>query len=382
MKVSISSYLRKLGAASPDELMGRFCRWWVAEFVDLFPPRVAEWLTGKDRRRLVLSLEPERVGLEIQGGAGQGRICGEIERSRYSPDAIDRFLVKHSLRRADVDIAIRLHRERIFQRRFLLPLAAESAIEEVALRDLTRRTPFKPADIHHDVRAARAPADKIEVVQWVVRRSVADQMIAALQMAPGEVACLVGDPPLDVGPAPLIRLSRGVSGGASWLRACRIALIATGIALAVALVAGKLWRQQIALDDLANQLADLRPRAQQVRALVNGLDRTQAIIERIRSRKRDDVRFLDAWEEATRVVPHDTWLTELRLVPATEHGGEQVVMTGFSTAAARLVGLIDASPMFSDASLTAPISRDNTEERERFSIEAALRPHGAHRGAQ
>jgi general secretion pathway protein L len=166
------------------------------------------------------------------------------------------------------------------------------------------------------------------------------------------------------------------------MRAGRIALVATGIALAVALIGGKLWRQELALDDLESQLAEVGPKAQQVRALVSGLERTQTIVYSVRSRKRDDFRFLDAWEEATRVVPQDTWLTELRLVEATEQRDQQVVMSGFSTAAARLVGLIDASPIFSDASLTAPISRDNLEERERFSIQAALRPRGQNRGAR
>ena len=382
MKSPTSSYLRQLGLTSPAGLLIRFRRWWIGEFVGLFPARMAEWLTGKDRRRLVVSLEPGRVGLEIQDGGGQARIRGEIDRSRYSAACIDQFLAGHALRRADIEIAVRLDHDRIFQRRFPLPLEAESAIEEVALRDLTRKTPFKPADIYHDLRGSRTTAGKIDVVQWVARRSIADQAIAALQIAPAEVDCLVADPPADGGPTPLIRLSRDPQGSASWMRAGRIVLVGTGIALAVALVGGKLWRQQLALDDLESQLAEVGPKAQQVRALVSGLERTQTIVYSVRSRKRDDFRFLDAWEEATRVVPQDTWLTELRLVEATEQRDQQVVMSGFSTAAARLVGLIDASPMFSDASLTAPISRDNLEERERFSIQAALRPRGQNRGAR
>ena len=278
MKSPTSSYLRQLGLTSPAGLLIRFRRWWIGEFVGLFPARMAEWLTGKDRRRLVVSLEPSRVGLEIQDGGGQARIRGEIDRSRYSPACIDQFLAGHALRRADIEIAVRLDHDRIFQRRFPLPLEARSAIEEVALRDLTRKTPFKPADIYHDLRGSRTTAGKIDVVQWVARRSIADQAIAALQIAPAEVDCLVADPPADGGPAPLIRLSRDPQGSASWMRAGRIALVATGIALAVALIGGKLWRQELALDDLESQLAEVGPKAQQVRALVSGLERTQTIV--------------------------------------------------------------------------------------------------------
>jgi hypothetical protein len=36
--------------------------------------------------------------------------------------------------------------------------------------------------------------------------------------------------------------------------------------------------------------------------------------------------------------------------------------------------LVDASPAFVDASLVSPIARDNSQDRERFSIQARVRP--------
>ena len=63
---------------------------------------------------------------------------------------------------------------------------------------------------------------------------------------------------------------------------------------------------------------------------------------------------------------------------AAAHQGRQAAaarrLTGFSSAAAGLVAVIDASPIFVDASLVSPIARDNSEDRERFSIQARLRP--------
>ena len=47
-------------------------------------------------------------------------------------------------------------------------------------------------------------------------------------------------------------------------------------------------------------------------------------------------------------------------------------MTGLSTAAANLVALVDKSPMFADAALTAPIAVDSIEQRERFTLQAKL----------
>jgi general secretion pathway protein L len=47
-------------------------------------------------------------------------------------------------------------------------------------------------------------------------------------------------------------------------------------------------------------------------------------------------------------------------------------MTGLSSGAADLVALVDKSPLFADAALTAPIAQDSTEQRERFTLQARL----------
>jgi len=49
-------------------------------------------------------------------------------------------------------------------------------------------------------------------------------------------------------------------------------------------------------------------------------------------------------------------------------------MVGFSSAAASLVGMVDRSALFADASLTAPVTLDPIEGRERLSLQAKLRP--------
>ena len=81
--------------------------------------------------------------------------------------------------------------------------------------------------------------------------------------------------------------------------------------------------------------------------------------------------MLEVWEEATRILPPHSWLSELRLSETAER--RQVVMSGFSAAAARLVGLIDASAIFTDAALAGPIAVDPAEGKERFIIQAHVK---------
>jgi general secretion pathway protein L len=50
-----------------------------------------------------------------------------------------------------------------------------------------------------------------------------------------------------------------------------------------------------------------------------------------------------------------------------------------SAAAASLVGLLDRSALFTEASLVGPIAADPAEGRERFIIQAKLKPPAATR---
>jgi general secretion pathway protein L len=82
--------------------------------------------------------------------------------------------------------------------------------------------------------------------------------------------------------------------------------------------------------------------------------------------------LLDVWEEVSKIIPANSWLTELRLSEVAQRQDQIVVMTGLSSAAAELVAMVDKSPLFADAALTAPIALDSMEQRERFTLQAKL----------
>jgi general secretion pathway protein L len=83
-----------------------------------------------------------------------------------------------------------------------------------------------------------------------------------------------------------------------------------------------------------------------------------------------DVSVLEVWDELSRILPDHTFLTESRIADS------KVTMTGFSSDAARLVRIIDQSPLFSGAALTAAITSDATEHKDRFSISFKVRGGG------
>ena len=80
-----------------------------------------------------------------------------------------------------------------------------------------------------------------------------------------------------------------------------------------------------------------------------------------------DVGILEIWDELSRVLPDNTFLTETRIADG------KVTVSGFSADAARLVRVIDQSPLFSGATLATAITPDATEHKDRFSITFKVR---------
>jgi general secretion pathway protein L len=267
---------------------------------------------------------------------------------------------------------VRLPGGRIFGRSLTLPVEAMRALDRIVEQDLIGKTPFRRQDIYCGHAATRAAPDRIVVRQWVARRDIVEDAVASVGLDLDAVAFVDAEARPDADASPRIALRPDRDDRSRWIGATATAL--AGSALVLALVAGGLtyWRQGTALDDLDAQLAGARAKAQQVRNAIDKLEKKQAVLLRLRAHKADQPGLLDAWEEATRILPSHSWLTELRLSEAADKQ-PQISMTGFSTAASSLVGIIDQSPFFTDASLTAPIALDPVEQRERFALQAKLK---------
>jgi general secretion pathway protein L len=367
----LSFSLTRSGSRIPD-LLARLGQWWLTEFLALLPDRLSEWLTDRGYKKLTLLVQPDFFVVQLLSDRRRPLASVRIPRSAYSPTSIDDFLKAQSLDRGAVAIGIQLPPDRIFSRQLILPMEAAGSIGEIVAQDLATKTPFRPADIYHDHQSRRGDG-KLVVWQWIVRREFVASAARAAGLDLDDLAFVEAeDGSTDSTPAPMLTLRREGSECRPWLQTTFCALALSALFLAVVACAHKYWRQQRMLDYLNAELTTARGDAQRVRAALDKLDQKQAAIVRVRLQKRDAPGLLDVWEEVSRLLPANSWLTELRLSEITQRQDQMVVMTGLSTAAAELVALVDKSPLFADAALTAPIAMDSTEQRERFTLQARL----------
>jgi general secretion pathway protein L len=352
------------------ELFHAFGAWWLREFLDLFPQRLAHWLVDNGGRTLVLASEGDAIALHLTTDRGRLLASSRVTRADYSPELIDEFLAKQRHRRTSVTIGLSLPEELIFQRSFILPLETRRTLDTVVVQDLLAKTPFQLDDIYHAHRVDRA-GGKLVVSQCVVRRAHAAAAAGTFDLKPEDIAFIQPDNTAHHADQPrIVTTSPSSIKRNHWAQRIGVGLVATALLLAIWGLGTRYHRQQVVLDALQTEVAAAAAKAKSVQGMIEKLRSERALLLRLRA-KRDEPGLGDIWEEATRILPAHTWLTELRLseTPDDRH----LVMTGFSAAAASLVGLLDRSSVFGEASLVGPTTVDPTEAKERFIIQAKLK---------
>jgi general secretion pathway protein L len=354
-------------------LLQRFGQWWMAELLALFPARVSSWLMDRGSRMLLVGHDADAVVLHLLDDRRRALASARIGQAEFGPGTIDAFLGSHRLERAEVRLGAWLPPERIFARRLVLPMETRRSLAAVVAQDLVAKTPFRPDDIFHD-HVAEKRDGKIVVSQWVVRRSFVGEIAHSLGLETGELAFIESEPSgADAGPRPVLRLAQTPADRSRWPRIVMLVLATTALLLTALALSLTYTRQQAMLESLAGEIAAVRAKAQSVRAAMDKLDSEWASVAQVRTRKRDLPGVLDVWDELTRILPTHSWLTELRISDTPGSKERHVLITGYSAAAATLVGLIEKSALFADASLMSPISLDQTESKERFAIQATIR---------
>ncbi|CCE00694.1 hypothetical protein BRAS3809_3630002 [Bradyrhizobium sp. STM 3809] len=357
--------MKLMRTVRPGELMQRAASWWCAELLDLLPSRVAAWLSATGQPRIVL--ERREGALRLRLTDPRSRLAVSAISSLDAEAAIAALLTRHGLDRRDVALGLSLPEAGMFSRDIVLPAEARGAIDAIVPQDLLRRTPFKAEDIYSDHAAGATVDGRVAVRQWVTRRRTVQEAADQLGLQVAQIGFVVfGDA------APTIRLASNAPGrrpASIWLAA----LCCSAVLLAGALAGLTYVRQQAALDQLDADLVVARRNAEQVRAIMEQLRERRTTLSRLRLQRYAQPGLIDIWNEATRLLPAHSWLTELRLAEGTQAPSLSVTLTGFSTAAPSLVGIFDTSKLFVDAALTSPVAMDPIEGRERFSLQATVR---------
>lgn len=270
-----------------------------------------------------------------------------------------------------------LQPDRFLFRPLELPKRASDFMSGVVRSQIDRLTPWKASDAAFGW-SEPTPTEGDKLIATIAVTTVAfikPYVDAMMNVGAHSIEIFVSQPESSSPEASPIKVWEQSGRSTKDLRRIRRALVyplaAGSICAIIALIANGLVAMTIAMhqDELSHRISEARLTAGGLRSSASG---SLVISERaIEQRKHDGPSSVLILENLSKILPDQTYVTELRLE------GDKVRLTGVTRDAPSLIGLIEQSGWFSRATFFAPTTRSQSGTGDRFHIEAIIKTVGS-----
>jgi|EndMetStandDraft_5_1072996.scaffolds.fasta_scaffold09947_3 general secretion pathway protein L len=346
-----------------------FLTWWRDELWALVPEHVRVHFASGETTLVVATAS---TGLQVLEDAG-GRV--QPASPILVPGEAAAAAARIRRERSPDRLGVRIPVQSCFKRSVELPPAARGDAGRILELDLERSTPFKLKDVYTAayIDEASPAAGRIKVVQLIAKRQTVDPILDDLRAVGLEVNFVdCWDEQGRVAlPVNFLATGRPQRTDLSRLVTAPRLLAAFAALLVVTTAALMLWRYQSALDDVQGRVAETRTRATAVRNALESSNAAVAELTRLQRVKLAQIPSIAIIDELTKLLPDGVWISDLRLE------GTALDLTGLAKSGSSLLPLFERSKMFAEPTLTAPLTFDQQEDKERFSLRVRVRQPGA-----
>ena len=359
----------------PGERIGAFMRWWHGELLRMLPERFA-LLRGGSGTPLV-ALEGSEVAV-IDGHATSAE-GGKRASLAGLDEAQQRATVRNLLESAGETRGrgrAALRSGEALVRRVTLPAATEENLAQVIGFEMDRLSPFQSDEVYFDQRVvSRDSANgQITVELAIARREVVDARVRELRALGVSVqgVALLEDGMRAATPFDLLPSEQRGARETPNERLLRNALLVAVIVLFGAALVFPVWKKREAVVALQPVVEKARQEAQATDAVVRELEREASDYNYLLARKHAWYPAAAYVEEISRLLPDNTWLQMLEI--KTTGKNKEVVLTGETASASKLIELLEQSKLLQNAAPRGPTTRGSTPGSERFMMGAEARP--------
>ena len=369
-----------------------FWRWWVGELASMVPaaPRVAMQLR---RLRPVLAFDATAATLwepHVVDGALAYRETARIELggeaaavTQAGRAIVDRLpLVSNGGPMPSASVLVALAPSKVLRKRIVLPAALEENLKQALAYDLDRHTPFRADELYFDATVIERDVAKREIaVDWAAaRRADVDAARRSAESFGATVAGVTADSPDRADPMRLTRLNLLPDtdrNDTAWWRRWRVwvpALLLV-VAAVIAIVLPLVQKRDYAIA-VSRQVDEARLQATAADALRTQLEQQMGDYNFVLAKKYGFASATQVLDDVTKLLPDDTWLTQLEL-KTTAKGKEpqhELLLRGESGNAGRLVSLLEDTHMFEQAAPRSPTTKIQPGPGEIFDLGALLKP--------
>lgn len=343
-----------------------FWRWWVEELTGMLPASVRSAVLPRVER-LYLQVE----GAEVIASRGTSESIEAIGRYPLTQESLpaDQALELEELGRRSREVVLCLPREKALVRRMTLPQVAEENLREVLGFEMDRQTPFSLDQVYYDCSiTARDPrAGKLSLDLVVTPRAYLDELLTRLDdigFRPHQ-ATLCGQRAGQVQPVNLLPETARPR-RSNTARYMNLALGVVVLALLLGAIVLPLMNKTQVISLLEARAEMVTGKAEVTRRLREEVEQLGKDARFLVDKKQGSRLTLEIIDELTRLLPDDTWITQLEIK------GQQVQIQGESASAAALIPLIASSDMLANPQFRSPVTRLPRSNTERFNLSAEL----------
>jgi general secretion pathway protein L len=363
------------GLHSGGSIIGRLrldalLHWWLAE-LGSFVPSGLRGKAHKRKDRLIVAIDDR----EVVVFAVLNEAIRELRRLAVGSDVeqVPETLAQDALNEglgSETEVVVALMPRQVLCRQLTLPQAAEENLCQVLGFEMDRQTPFTSEQVYYDYRVIeRDPqTHRLRVELFVALRKQVDSALARVSrwgLRPVAVDMLASEASGQLADINLLpsEYRPETDGSRAKLNLWLFTLIGV---LSVTAVGIPLLQHRKTTIDLRQQAAEAQRQAEEVAQLREAMDHSLEAATFVVDKKRSEPVMVDILNELTGLIPDDTWIQLLELK------GNEVRLQGESGAASALIGIIEASPLFEQASFRSPVTRIPTSGRERFNLTAKV----------
>jgi general secretion pathway protein L len=364
----------------------RFWRWWMGELAPLLPGVSRTAFQRRFTRPVIELADGEAIFWRPEIANGAARLAA-VEAVALTGDpaavqAAGRAAVARLAQYASAGITVprivvALSARQVLRKELSLPAAVEENLAQAIAYDLDRHTPFRPDQVYFDATiVGRDPAKKMLRVDWVAAlKTVVDAATKQVgEWGAVPVAVVPGPPaaaPTRLNLLPHAARPRPLQ-WTRWQVWVPFAVIATlaGAAVFVPLV----QKRQLAVA-LAAVDAEAGVQAQAADKLRSQLEGMQSDYNFILAKKYAYPSAVHVLDEVTRVLPDDTWITQLELKTSgrAKEIQHDLYLRGESGNAGKLIALLEDSKLVELVAPRSPTTKIQGSAGEIFDLGARVR---------
>ena len=342
-----------------------FRRWWVGELVSLLPEGIRAHTVGSSPR-ILLHFDGKTISAKSDTWLRSDDLFDVLPEDS-NVEGIEAVLAKKDLSEpcCELTVASRFWRND----KISVPTNAAAELDGVVAFEVERLTPFRADQAYFSYKAENSPSDDGQMIVSVsiLPKRVIEPILPFLEklgLTPITVSQATSPyqpvdtyPPISLNKVPETAIQRKKSG--AWL------VIVFALLIVASLASPFIRIQQLENQVSASIHASQKP-AGETGKLISTLQRLQHDRAELAGLRNKGISSLAALRELSLVLPDDTWLIHVSIQ------GDQMVLEGRSRGSAKLVELLETSPIFASVKYTSAVTRDPAGGVERFRFSLRL----------